>query len=210
MRGGTRSTATTGILDLAWIGLPAVLGLLAAGLPGLLAGAVAGVACLRFARVRRARLADAALDTALLSDLPDALELIAAALVSGAPTGRAVAVVAAHVASPLGPVLSTACRQADDPAGPPLSVAIRAGRPAVLRPLAACLSASEELGTPLAPALRVLAQDERERRRVAIRTQIARVSPRVTLVVSTVLAPASLILIVGAQALTMAQAFRGG
>jgi tight adherence protein C len=204
--GAMRARVT--VADVASCAVPMLLGLLAAGALGLFAGAFAGLAVARFVRARRHRLQEEAGDAALLGDLPDALDLVAAALQSGAPTTRAFAVVATHLGGPLGPILRTAVRRAEEPVGPTLSEAIRSARPRVLRPLAACLSASEELGTPLAPALRVLARDERERRRVAIRIQIARVSPRVTLVVSTVLAPASLILIVGAQALTMIDTLR--
>ncbi len=196
------------VVDLLWLGAPVRVGFFAAGRVGVVAGALAGWAVGRFTRARRHRLAEEALDTALMSDLPDALELVASALQSGAPTPRAFAVVSAHIGDPLGLLVRSALRRSEDPVGPTLSEAVRDARPSVLRPLAACLSASEELGTPLAPALRILARDEREHRRTAIRVQIARVPPRVTLIVSTVLAPASLILIVGAQALTMVRALR--
>lgn len=197
-----------GVIDVVWCAVPMLAGLAAAGALGLVAGAATGLAFARFVRARRHRLQEEAFDAALINELPDALELVASALQSGAPTFRAFGVVSSHVGDPLGAILRTAIRRSEEPVGPSLSQAIREARPRVFRPLAACLSASEELGTPLAPALRVLARDERERRRVAIRIQIARVSPRVTVVVSTVLAPASLILIVGAQALTMIRALR--
>ncbi len=197
-----------GLVDSVWFACALVAGLVSGGTAGLLAGVLGGLALARFFSARRHRLAEEALDAALLRDLPDALELVASALQSGAPTHRAFGVVSGHLAEPLGSLVRRAVRQSEAPTGPSLSEAIREARPSVLRPLAACLSASEELGTPLAPALVVLARDERDRRRTAIRIQIARVSPRVTLVISTVLAPASLILIVGAQALTLLGALR--
>ena len=81
----------------------------------------------------------------------------------------------------------------------------------MLRPLGAIVAQSDELGTPLAPALRLLAADERARRRSAARERAAAAAPRMMLVVGLVLAPAALLLIVGAQALTLVDALgRGG
>ena len=96
-------------------------------------------------------------------------------------------------------------------AGPPLGQAIAPGGTACCARSAAMVAQSDELGTPLAPALRLLAADERARRRSAARERAAAAAPRMMLVVGLVLAPAALLLIVGAQALTLVDALgRGG
>ena len=128
--------------------------------------------------------------------------LLAAAVDGGAPRARSLAAVARHLPPPLGTTLAVAAAAAAQPAGPMLGAALATGHP-VLRPLAAIVAQSDELGTPLAPALRLLAGDERARRRAAARERAAAAAPRMMLVVGLVLAPAALLLIVGAQALVL-------
>ena len=78
-----------------------------------------------------------------------------------------------------------------------------------LRALGALVSASEELGVPLANALRGLASQERERRRREVRLRAAAAGPRMTLVVPGLLAPAALLLVVGAELLSVMETIRG-
>jgi len=203
--------------DLAGVSRPALVGGGAGAALGLALGdpattvllAACGGAVMVLGRRRRARLRASLLADAHLRDLPDALELLAAAVDGGAPLPRSLAAVAPHVPDPLGAALGRAAGAANAPTGPRLGTAIRDEHPA-LRPLAAIVAQSDELGTPLAPALRVLAADERARRRSASRERAAAAAPRMMLVVGLVLAPAALILIVGAQALALIDALGPG
>ena len=185
------------------------LGLLLGDPAGALLLAAGGGGTVELALRRRARRDAAAAADGLLRDLPDALELLAAAVDGGAPLARSLEAVALHAPPPLGPVLAAAAAEAYEVGGPPLGRAI-AERHAVLRPLGAIVAQSDELGTPLAPALRLLAGDERARRRSAARERAAAAAPRMMLVVGLVLAPAALLLIVGAQALTLVDALGSG
>jgi tight adherence protein C len=71
------------------------------------------------------------------------------------------------------------------------------------------VSSSEELGVPLASALRGLAAQERDRRRREVRMRAAAAGPRMTLVVAGLLAPAALLLVVGAELLSVMQTISG-
>jgi Flp pilus assembly protein TadB len=82
-------------------------------------------------------------------------------------------------------------------------------REPALRGLGALVASSEELGVPLASALRGLAAHERERRRREIRLRAAAAGPRMTLVVAGMLAPAALLLVVGAELLAVVRTVRG-
>lgn len=158
----------------------------------------------RFLGARRARLTGLARARAFRAELPDALELLAAAIDGGAPVERALAAVAGHVGSPL----STELRRAADGTGDARPGAVLSREPA-LRALGALVSASEELGVPLAGALRGLASQERERRRREVRLRAAAAGPRMTLVVAGLLAPAALLLVVGAELLSVMETIRG-
>ena len=158
----------------------------------------------RFLGARQARRAGLARARALRSELPDALELLAAAIDGGAPVERAIAAVAVHVGAPL----STELRRAANGAGEARPGAVLAREPA-LRALGALVSSSEDLGVPLAGALRGLAAQERERRRQEVRMRAAAAGPRMTLVVAGLLAPAALLLVVGAELLSVVRTIRG-
>lgn len=140
---------------------------------------------------------------ALRADLPDAVELLAAAIDGGAPVERALAAVAPHVREPLAGELRRAAAAAVGRPGPVLT------REPALRGLGALVASSEELGVPLASALRGLASHERERRRREIRLRAAAAGPRMTLVVAGMLAPAALLLVVGAELLAVVRTVRG-
>ena len=157
-----------------------------------------------FWRARSERRAADATARALRRELPDAVELLAAAIDGGAPVDRALRAVACHVAEPL----ATELRRAADAHATERPGAILARRPA-LRSLGALVASSEELGVPLAHALRGLAAHERERRRREIRLRAAAAGPRMTLVVAGLLAPAALVLVVGAELLAVVRTVRG-
>ncbi len=158
----------------------------------------------RFVGARRVRQRAIVRARSLRGELPDALELLAAAIDGGAPVERALTAVAAHI----GPPLSTELRRAADGAASERPGAVLAREPA-LRALGALVSSSEDLGVPLASALRGLARHERERRRREVRLRAAAAGPRMTLVVAGLLAPAALLLVVGAELLSVVQTIRG-
>jgi Flp pilus assembly protein TadB len=189
-----------------------VAGVACVGAGSPLVAAPAAVSCGLGAHVlggRRRAARARARSAAILRDLPDALQLLAVAAGSGAPLPRAAAACARHVAAPLGDCLARAARAAEAPAGPRLSTALRREDP-VLRPLAALVNASEELGTPLVAELTALAADERERRSRVVRRRAAEAAPRMMLVIGTLLAPAALLVIVGGEALAFAASLGGG
>lgn len=104
---------------------------------------------------------------ALRASLPEAAELLAVAAGAGLNPYRALESVSAVATGPLGPVLAAA--MLDVRAGRPIGDALR-GAAAThdfdeLRAVARAISAAERQGMPLAPALRRLAADQRERLR---------------------------------------------
>jgi Flp pilus assembly protein TadB len=137
-----------------------------------------------------------------MRELPDAVDLLAAAIAGGAPLDRGLLLVSRHVADPLGPLFRSAARSGERPAD-----VLRRGDEA-LAPLAALIGASEELGTPLAAPLRQLAADLREARGREVRLRAAAAGPRMMLVVAALLAPAALLLVVGTEVLSVVEALR--
>ncbi len=162
---------------------------------GAAAGALAALARSR----RRARVAAAARTRRLTAALPDALELLASAVDGGAATEAALARVADFADAELGRVLRGALA-ADDPAG--AGAALRRADPA-LRPLGSLMQQTDELGVPIAGALRLLAADHRLRARAAARERAAAAAPKMLLVVGGLLAPAALLVVIGGQVLAM-------
>ncbi len=159
----------------------------------------------RFLGARRARLTGLARARAFRAELPDALELLAAAIDGGAPVERALAAVAGHVGSPL----STELRRAADGTGDARPGAVLSREPA-LRALGALVSASEELGVPSGgrPARTGVARSASAAvARCGLRAAAA--GPRMTLVVAGLLAPAALLLVVGAELLSVMETIRG-
>ncbi len=140
---------------------------------------------------------------ALTAVLPDAVDLLAATVDGGAAPDVALARVAEFVDEPLRSVLQAAAAAAADAgAGPGLGARLCALDPA-LRPLGSLLQQSEELGVPIAGALRLLAHDARARARAAAREQAAAAAPKLLLVVGGLLAPASLLIVIGGQVLVL-------
>jgi len=181
---------------------------IAGPLAGLPAGAILGALAARGHRRRREAATAAGATMAVRDGLADACDLLACAIDGGAPLPVALAAVARHTDGAVAAVLKAAIAAAARPDGPSLGQALRRASGGV-RPLAALLAQAEELGTPLADALRLLARDERERRRLDIRERAARLAPRLMLVVGGVLAPAALLLVVGAEVLAVVDALGG-
>lgn len=162
-------------------------------------GVLAGLA-LALAHGRRAqRLAAAERSRRLRSALPDALELLASAVDGGCSTEAALQRVADFASPELGDALRAATT-AEDPGG--IGRALRRGDPA-LRPLGSLLQQTDELGVPVASALRLLAADQRLRARAEARERAAAAAPKMLLVVGGLLAPAALLIVIGGQVLAM-------
>jgi tight adherence protein C len=148
---------------------------------------------------RRRRAAARAHQQALLACLPDVVDLLAATVDGGAATDLALARVAAFVDEPARTVLLDALAHGAESG---IGARLCALDPA-LRPLGSLLQQSEELGVPISGALRLLAADARARARSAARERAAAAAPKMLLVVGALLAPASLLIVIGGQLLVL-------
>jgi tight adherence protein C len=156
----------------------------------------AGVLLLRrrFAATRRRRH-----DQALAAGLPDVIDLLAATVDGGVATDVALGRVARFVDEPLRSLLVDAVGH-----GGEVGIGARlCALDPLLRPLGALLRQSEELGVPIAGALRLLAADARDRARSSARERAAAAAPKMLLVVGALLAPASLLIVIGGQLLVL-------
>lgn len=160
------------------------------------AGAAAALAAEALVRSRAARRRAEGRSRALRAALPDALDLLAAALDGGAAPAVALPLVCAYMPEPFSGLVAEAASDA----GEGMGAAVAAADPA-LRPLGALLRQSEELGVPIADALRLLAADTRALLRVELRERAAAAAPRMMLVVGSLLAPAALLIVIGGQVL---------
>ncbi len=172
---------------------------LASSAPGAVMGALAGPLML-VVLARRREAARAAVERQdLVIALPDALELLASAVEGGASPDVALLRVADFAPPRLGGLLRAAAHRAGATG---LGTAVRAADP-TLRPLGSLLQQSEELGVPVAGALRLLASDARLRARSEAKERAAAAAPKMMLVVGGLLAPAALLIVVGGQALVL-------
>jgi len=162
-------------------------------------GAVGGLAAALLRARRAGRRAAALRSRRLRAALPDALELLAAAVDGGAATEAALRRVADFAEPELGDALRAAAA-ADEPGG--VGAALRRGDPA-LRSLGSLIQQTDELGVPIAAALRLLASDQRVRARAEARERAAAAAPQMLLVVGGLLAPAALLVVIGGQVLAM-------
>lgn len=175
----------------------AVSGRMVAIVPGVAIGAALGIAWSRRVARRRAERQSRAIRT----ELPDVLDLLAAAVDGGsAPTAAL-----AHVCERLPGTLSAAVAMAIAGETDVTGERIAAVDPA-LRPLGALLQQSDDLGVPVAAALRLLAADARQRLRAELRERAAAAAPRMLLVIGALLAPAALLVVIGGQVLALHQA----
>jgi tight adherence protein C len=175
----------------------AVSGRALAVVPGAAIGAALGLAWLR----RRARHARERRSRAIRTELPDALDLLAAAVDGGAAPNVALECVCQRLPGTLSAVLASTIEGEIDGTGE----RIAAIDPA-LRPLGALLQQSDDLGVPVAAALRLLAADARQRLRAELRERAAAAAPRMLLVIGALLAPAALLVVIGGQALALHRA----
>ncbi|MGI9116704.1 MAG: type II secretion system F family protein [Gaiellales bacterium] len=136
---------------------------------------------------------------ALMAELPDVIDVLAAVVDGGAAPDAALRRIAELATEPLrGALLDAGDCGLDGSLGARLASADPA-----LRPLGALLRQNEELGVPIAAALRLVAVDARARARAAAREQAAQAAPKMLLVVGVLLAPASLLIVIGGQVLVL-------
>ncbi|MSO46620.1 MAG: hypothetical protein EXQ67_00825 [Thermoleophilia bacterium] len=148
---------------------------------------------------RRERSAQQRWASAITNALPDVLELLAATVDGGAAPELAIERVATFSSEPLRGVLVDATRTATVLG---LGASLRAADPA-LRSLGSLFQQSEELGVPIAGALRLLAADARLQARAEARKRAAAAAPKMLLVIGGLLAPAALLIVIGGQALVL-------
>lgn len=164
-----------------------------------LVAAVAGAGLVVWSRRRRAALQRRTRRHSLAAGIPDVIDLLASTVDGGVATDVALARVADFVDEPVRSLLLDAVAHAGD-----VGIGARlSGLDPELRPLGALLRQSEELGVPVAGALRLLAADARARARSAARERAASAAPKMLLVVGGLLAPASLLIVVGGQLLML-------
>lgn len=162
------------------------------GMPGVLGGAAIGSLLPRWL----ARLPDPSVSAAerrLSADLPLALDLMASCLAAGAPVTAAAAAVGSELRGPLGRVFCDVARQLE--LGAPPAAAWRGA--AGMRPLQALVESVTRVGdsgAALGPALRRLAEDERDRAGQAQQAAVRRVGVFVVIPLGICFLPAFLLL----------------
>lgn len=179
--------------------LGAALGFVAAGTLAALLCALAFPTAGAWLVRRRRLLALRVRHDALVATLPDAIDLLASAVDGGVATDVALGRVADFAEEPMRSVLLDAVAHASTSG----TGARLCEQDAALRPLGGLLRQSEELGVPVASALRLLAADARARARALARERAAAAAPKLLLVVGGLLAPASLLIVVGGQLLVL-------
>lgn len=140
---------------------------------------------------------------AIERNLPDFLDILAVTVSAGVGFRSALERVAESLGGPLGEEVMTALHQMDMGATRReafFGMRRRNGSESLTRFVTALLQA-EELGVPLSDALANLAIDMRRDFYQQARRRAARTAPRVSLIVSLVVVPGSLILIIGALVL---------
>ena len=181
------------------VALVLIVVLMGGGMVHALVAGVTSAGLLLWLRRRHRVGAQRTLQHALAAGIPDVIDLLAATVDGGVTTDVALARVADFVDEPLRAFLLDAVEH-----GGELGVGARlcALHPE-LRPLGSLLRQSEELGVPVAGALRLLAADARARARSAARERAAAAAPKMLLVVGALLAPASLLIVIGGQLLVL-------
>ena len=177
------------------VGAFVLLTLLGAGVLGVTALAVAiggpHVVLSRRGRLRQERLE---------RDLPDFLDVLSVTVRAGMSYRAALGRVAQALGGPMGEEVQTTLRQMDvGVSRRDAFIALRARNDAeALDAFVAAQLQAEELGVPLADALADLAIDMRRAARQAARQRAQKAAPRVSLIVTTFIVPASVALILTA------------
>lgn len=145
----------------------------------------------RLAGARRRR------QTQIDADLPDFLDVLAVTVGAGISFRSALERVSSRFAGPLREELTLTLHQLD--VGVPRRQAFTQLRTRcetdAMSSFVSALLQAEELGAPLGEALTSIARDSRREAAQAARQRAARMNPRVTLVVSVILVPPTLVLI---------------
>lgn len=132
-------------------------------------------------------------------DLPDFLDILAVTVGAGVAFRSALGRVADAVGGPIGEEATIALRQMDLGATrrDAFTALRRRTRSEYLGQFVTALLQAEELGVPLADALVGLSRDMRQSFHQEARRRAARAAPRVSLIVSLVVVPGSILLILG-------------
>lgn len=180
-------------------GLATLAAIAGGGIAHVVLAALGGAAGASLLRRRRLATQRRRRQQELAASLPDLIDLLAATVDGGVATDVALARVAVFVDEPLRSLLADVLGQ-----GVEVGTGARLGTlDPLLRPLGSLLQQSEELGVPVASALRLLAADARDRARSAARERAAAAAPKMLLVVGALLAPASLLIVIGGQLLVL-------
>lgn len=142
-------------------------------------------------------------------DLPDFLDILAVTVRAGAGYGQALQRVAAGLGGPVGEEIGTVMRQMELGASRREALSAMRDRSSAeaVRTFVAAQLQADELGVPLADALNHIARDMRREANQHARRRAQRAAPRVSLIITALIVPASIILILAALLL---QADLGG
>nr|WP_250648977.1 MULTISPECIES: type II secretion system F family protein [unclassified Actinomyces] len=132
-------------------------------------------------------------------DLPDFLDVLAVTVAAGLPFRAALRRVSTEHSGPLAEEIATVLRELQ--LGVPRRAALEGLRgrnqsPSVASFVTALLQ-SEELGTPLEDALRQIAREVRRVRSQQVRQAATRAQPKVSLVVTMLIVPGTIVLVAG-------------
>lgn len=144
-------------------------------------------------------------------ELPDFLDVLAVTVAAGLPFRVAMQRVSEHHDGPLSDELATTLREMQ--LGVPRRMALEAlrarNRSDNVSSFVTALLQAEELGTPLADALRQISAEVRRERAQQVRRAAAKAQPKVSVVVTMTIVPGAIVLIVGGMLIANADAFRG-
>lgn len=137
---------------------------------------------------------------ALERDLPDFLDVLSITVEAGLGFQAALRRVGAAMAGPLGQEIEKVLQQMSlgMPRREAFDLLRRRNDSEILAQFVTALLQAEELGAPLAQALRTMADDLREQWYQKARRDAARAAPRISMIVSFTLVPASMIVILTA------------
>lgn len=144
-------------------------------------------------------------------ELPDFLDVLAVTVAAGLPFRVAMHRVSEHHDGPLSDELATTLREMQ--LGVPRRMALEAlrarNRSDNVSSFVTALLQAEELGTPLADALRQISAEVRRERAQQVRRAAAKAQPKVSIVVTMTIVPGAIILMIGGMLIANADAFKG-
>lgn len=144
-------------------------------------------------------------------ELPDFLDVLAVTVAAGLPFRVAMQRVSEHHDGPLSEELATTLREMK--LGVPRRMAMESlrarNRSDNVASFVTALLQAEELGTPLADALRQISAEVRRERAQQVRRAAAKAQPKVSVVVTMTIVPGAIVLIVGGMLIANAEAFSG-